>query len=159
VSLPGVENFLFADGHRYRLGELLSALDGDALAPAADIAMLGMSTADIAWMLRPTAAWNDAVAPADNSLASTMNRILGDNFDDLNLYLRRVLAPTGASNGDDVLPEVVSSIDDRAMLEGRVHALVQAMAAFAPPPMGQTALIAPQQAALGTLVATSWQSP
>jgi hypothetical protein len=46
--------------------------------------------------------------------------------------------------------------DGRALLESRVQALVQAMAAFAPPPVGQSVLAPPAGATLLPPIATQW---
>ena len=46
--------------------------------------------------------------------------------------------------------------DGQALLASQVNALVDAMAAFAPPPLGQTTLMPAQQAALTPLIAASW---
>ena len=43
------------------------------------------------------------------------------------------------------------------LLENEVQTLVNAMAAFAPPPLGQTSLSATQQASLGFAIAVAWE--
>jgi Ca2+-binding RTX toxin-like protein len=53
--------------------------------------------------------------------------------------------------------EQVRSGDNKLLLDTKVQNLVQAMAAFAPPPMGQTNLTAAQQAALAPVLAANWQ--
>ncbi|WP_291142390.1 putative Ig domain-containing protein [Hydrogenophaga sp.] len=47
--------------------------------------------------------------------------------------------------------------DGHLMLASQVDALVQAMASFAPPPMGQTTLTLDQQSALAPVIAAAWQ--
>ena len=46
--------------------------------------------------------------------------------------------------------------DGRSLLASEVQTLVEAMAAFAPPALGQTTLTNEQQAALSTVITTSW---
>jgi Ca2+-binding RTX toxin-like protein len=45
------------------------------------------------------------------------------------------------------------------LLEAQVQGLVDAMAAFAPPPMGQLDLSAPAEASLASVLASSWRQP
>ncbi|MBL8339709.1 MAG: putative Ig domain-containing protein, partial [Rhodoferax sp.] len=53
--------------------------------------------------------------------------------------------------------EQFQSSDGRVLLESQVQTLVQAMAAFAPPPMGQMMLPANYASALAPVLAASWQ--
>jgi hypothetical protein len=46
--------------------------------------------------------------------------------------------------------------DGQALLMAQVDILVNAMAAFAPPPMGQTTLTPDQQASLASVIAANW---
>src|SRR5690606_2140819 len=48
--------------------------------------------------------------------------------------------------------------DGTVLLNSQVDALVAAMAAFAPPAMGQTTLAGSYQAALNPVIAANWQS-
>lgn len=52
--------------------------------------------------------------------------------------------------------EQIKAGDGKLLLDTQVQSLVQAMAAFAPPPMGQTSLTAAQQTALAPVLAASW---
>lgn len=53
--------------------------------------------------------------------------------------------------------ERIMSGDGKLLQDNRVDQLVQAMAGFAPPVMGQTALTAAQQTALAPVLAANWQ--
>jgi Ca2+-binding RTX toxin-like protein len=53
--------------------------------------------------------------------------------------------------------EQIKAGDGKLLLDTQVQQLVQAMAAFAPPPMGQTTLTAAQQTALAPVLAANWQ--
>jgi Ca2+-binding RTX toxin-like protein len=71
----------------------------------------------------------------------------GDKFVLSNWYL-----------GSQYRVEQLNTVDsNRTLLESNVQNLVNAMAAFAPPPMGQTTLTAEQQAALAPVIASNWQ--
>jgi len=52
--------------------------------------------------------------------------------------------------------EQIKAGDGKLLLDTQVQALVQAMAAFTPPAMGQTSLTAAQQTALAPVLAASW---
>ena len=52
--------------------------------------------------------------------------------------------------------ETIALSDGQALLQSQVNVLVEAMAAFAPPPMGQTSLTPQQQVSLAPLIAASW---
>lgn len=52
--------------------------------------------------------------------------------------------------------EQIKAGDGKLLLDTQVQNLVQAMAAFAPPPMGQTTLTVAQQTALAPVLAASW---
>jgi Ca2+-binding RTX toxin-like protein len=53
--------------------------------------------------------------------------------------------------------EQIRSGDGKVLQDSRVDQLVQAMAGFAPPAMGQTSLTAAQQTALAPVLAANWQ--
>jgi Ca2+-binding RTX toxin-like protein len=53
--------------------------------------------------------------------------------------------------------EQFKTADGKVLLDSQVNNLVQAMAAFAPPPAGQTTLTADYQAALQPVLAANWQ--
>ena len=53
--------------------------------------------------------------------------------------------------------EQFQSSDGRVLPESQVQTLVQAMAAFAPPPMGQMMLPANYASALAPVLAATWQ--
>lgn len=68
------------------------------------------------------------------------------------------------AGGDPMLPADLNAAPyrgtagaDKLLLDTQVQQLVQAMAAFAPPPMGQTTLTAAQQTALAPVLAANWQ--
>jgi hypothetical protein len=50
----------------------------------------------------------------------------------------------------------VQLADGRSLLANEVQTLVEAMAAFALPPLGQTTLTAEQQNILGAVITASW---
>jgi Ca2+-binding RTX toxin-like protein len=52
--------------------------------------------------------------------------------------------------------EQIQADDGKLLLDTQVQNLVQAMAAFAPPPMGQTTLTSQQQTALAPVLAANW---
>jgi hypothetical protein len=52
--------------------------------------------------------------------------------------------------------EQIKSGDGKLLQDTQVDKLVQAMAAFAPPAMGQTSLTAAQQTALAPVLAANW---
>jgi hypothetical protein len=52
--------------------------------------------------------------------------------------------------------EQIKASDNKVLLDTQVEALVQAMAGFMPPAMGQTALTATQQTALAPALAANW---
>ena len=58
--------------------------------------------------------------------------------------------------GDQYHVEQFKTSDGKVLLDSQVQALVQAMAAFSPPPMGQTTLTASQQTALIPALAANW---
>ena len=59
-------------------------------------------------------------------------------------------------SGDQHKIEHIQISDQQALAWKEVDLLVQAMAAFAPPPMGQTTLSADRQAALMPVIAGGW---
>jgi Ca2+-binding RTX toxin-like protein len=69
----------------------------------------------------------------------------GDKFTISNWYL-----------GAQYHVEQLKAGDGKLLLDTQVQSLVQAMASFAPPAMGQTALTAAQQTALAPVLAASW---
>lgn len=52
--------------------------------------------------------------------------------------------------------EQFKTADNQTLLSSQVDSLVQAMAAFSPPPSGQTALTPAQQSALSPVIAANW---
>lgn len=58
--------------------------------------------------------------------------------------------------GNQYHVEQIKLSDGKVLLDTQVEALVQAMAAFTPPPMGQTSLSASQQTALAPVLAANW---
>lgn len=58
--------------------------------------------------------------------------------------------------GNDYHVEQIKTSDNKVLLDTQVEALVQAMASFAPPAMGQTSLTASQQTALAPVLAANW---
>ena len=52
--------------------------------------------------------------------------------------------------------EQIKTSDGKVVLDTGVEALVQAMASFAPPAMGQMTLSAPLQTSLAPVLAASW---
>jgi Ca2+-binding RTX toxin-like protein len=58
--------------------------------------------------------------------------------------------------GNQYHVEQIKSGDGKVLQDSRVDPLVQAMAGFAPPAMGQTALTAAQQTALAPVLAANW---
>ena len=60
-----------------------------------------------------------------------------------------------SGNADSQL-DSLQLADGRTLLTNEVQSLVEAMAAFAPPTVGQTTLTNEQQAALTTIITTSW---
>ena len=58
--------------------------------------------------------------------------------------------------GNQCHVEQIKSGDGKLLLDTQVQKLVQAMAAFTPPAMGQTSLTAAQQTALAPVLAASW---
>lgn len=62
------------------------------------------------------------------------------------------------ANGDNQLTASDYAFSDGKVLQdSQVDKLVQAMAGFAPPPMGQTTLTDPLQTALAPILAANWQ--
>jgi Ca2+-binding RTX toxin-like protein len=59
-------------------------------------------------------------------------------------------------SGNQYHVEQIKLSDGKMLLDTQVEALVQAMAGFTPPPMGQTSLAASQQTALAPVLAASW---
>jgi Ca2+-binding RTX toxin-like protein len=53
--------------------------------------------------------------------------------------------------------EQFKTSDGKTLLDSQVQNLVQAMASFAPPPVGQTTLTTAQQTALAPVIAANWQ--
>ncbi len=64
---------------------------------------------------------------------------------------------SGWYNGSASRVEQFRSSDGRTLLDGQVQALVDAMAAFAPPPMGQTVLSDALASQLAPVIAAHWQ--
>lgn len=58
--------------------------------------------------------------------------------------------------GDQYHVEQIKTSDNKVLLDTQVEALVQAMASFTPPSMGQSALSASQQTALAPVLAANW---
>ena len=58
--------------------------------------------------------------------------------------------------GDPYHVEQFKTSDGKTLLDGQVQNLVNAMAAFAPPAMGQTTLSAAYQASLSPVIAVNW---
>ena len=62
------------------------------------------------------------------------------------------------------MPDAANKIDSiqlstaNTLLANEVQFLVEAMAAFTPPPFGQTALNSQQQSALGATIAIVWET-
>ncbi|WP_411877770.1 calcium-binding protein [Polaromonas sp. YR568] len=52
--------------------------------------------------------------------------------------------------------EQIKTSDNKVLLDTQVEALVQAMAGFTPPAMGQTTLTSAQQTALAPVLAANW---
>ena len=59
--------------------------------------------------------------------------------------------------GNQYHVEQFKTSDGKTLLDSQVQNLVQAMASFAPPPVGQTTLTAAQQTALAPVIAANWQ--
>ncbi len=59
--------------------------------------------------------------------------------------------------GDAYRVEQIRAGDGKLLLDAQVNLLVEAMAAFAPPPMGQFTSTASQESSLGMLIAANWQ--
>lgn len=59
-------------------------------------------------------------------------------------------------SGNPYHVEQIKLGDGKVLLDTQVETLVQAMAAFAPPAMGQTSLTAAQQTALAPVLAANW---
>jgi Ca2+-binding RTX toxin-like protein len=59
--------------------------------------------------------------------------------------------------GNQYHVEQFKTSDGKTLLDSQVQNLVNAMAAFAPPPAGQTTLTAAQQTALAPVIAANWQ--
>jgi hypothetical protein len=53
--------------------------------------------------------------------------------------------------------EQFKTSDGKTLLDSQVQNLVQAMASFAPPAVGQTSLTPVQQTALAPVIAANWQ--
>lgn len=58
--------------------------------------------------------------------------------------------------GNQYKVEQFKTADNKTLLSGQVDALVSAMAAFSPPPPGQTTLTPAQQTALSPVIAANW---
>lgn len=58
--------------------------------------------------------------------------------------------------GNQYHVEQIKTSDNKVLLDTQVEALVQAMASFTPPSMGQSALSASQQTALAPVLAANW---
>jgi Ca2+-binding RTX toxin-like protein len=110
-------------------------VENDATAGNADLAqfMAGISTDQI-WLRH-----------VGNNLEAS---IIGtaDKFTFENWYL-----------GSSYHVEQFKTSDNKVLLDSRVDTLVQAMAAFAPPPMGQTTLQPDYQTALAPVISANWQ--
>ena len=59
--------------------------------------------------------------------------------------------------GNQYHVEQFKTSDGKTLLDSQVQNLVQAMASFAPPPVGQTTLTTAQQTALAPVIAANWQ--
>jgi Ca2+-binding RTX toxin-like protein len=59
--------------------------------------------------------------------------------------------------GNQYHVEQFKTSDGKTLLDSQVQNLVQAMASFAPPPVGQTTLTVAQQTALAPVIAANWQ--
>ncbi len=59
--------------------------------------------------------------------------------------------------GNQYRVEQFKTSDGKTLLDSQVQNLVQAMASFAPPPVGQTTLNTAQQTALAPVIAANWQ--
>jgi hypothetical protein len=59
--------------------------------------------------------------------------------------------------GNQYRVEQFKTSDGKTLLDSQVQNLVQAMASFAPPPVGQTTLTTAQQTALTPVIAANWQ--
>ena len=61
------------------------------------------------------------------------------------------------SMGNSARIEQFETADSKLLQKNQVDALVQAMAAFAPPALGQTSLLPDYQATLAPVIAAGWQ--
>jgi trimeric autotransporter adhesin len=109
--------------------------ENDSTSGAIDMARFGSGVAvDQLWFRQV----------ANNLEASIIGT--GDSFTISNWFL-----------GNQYKIEQFKTADGKTLMSSQVQSLVQAMAAFSPPPVGQTSLSASYSAALSPVIATNWQ--
>lgn len=114
----------------------LVAPDGTELIPKGQVPVAAMALID------PV---GTTVADSKSVIPDNVNR---DNF-----------IVVGANNeylGSEHRVEQFTTADGKRLLDGQVEQLVQAMAAFAPPEAGQTALPTPYRDSLAPVIAANW---
>ncbi|WP_265706615.1 beta strand repeat-containing protein [Verminephrobacter aporrectodeae] len=112
----------------------------------------------------------DSITDYDSTAGNTDCLSIGAGVSTNQLWLRRVgtaleVSIIGTSDkslinnwyaGDAYHIERFQTADGKVLLDSQVNALVSAMAAFAPPPAGQTTLAADYQTALAPVLAAGW---
>jgi Ca2+-binding RTX toxin-like protein len=126
----GSDTYVFGRGYGTDLVQ-----DNDATAGNTDVAQfLGGIAADQIWLRH---VGNNLEA----NIIGTADKLTFENW-----YL-----------GSSYHVEQFKTSDNKVLLDSRVDTLVQAMASFAPPAMGQTTLQPVYQAALAPVIAANWQ--
>jgi Ca2+-binding RTX toxin-like protein len=96
----------------------------------------------------------------DISSSQLWFRRVGDDLNDLEVSVIGTADKAVVQNmylGNAYQVEQIKAGDGKLLWGTQVQSLVQAMAAFAPPAMGQTTLTAAQQTALAPVLAANWQ--